>query len=113
MLLTVTSGGPPTGSYAARFAGIEETTHDEFGAGLRWKFEVTQGEQAGKVASRTTGLRPTAKNGCGKMLAGVLGRELRAGEQLDPHQFVGREYLIVVGPTENGSTRVEAVVPKT
>jgi hypothetical protein len=112
MFLTVSNGGPPPGHYLAKFTGIESVTHEEYGPGVKWKWEILQGEHAGKMAARTTGTAASVKNACGKMLAGVLGRELKQGEQVDLDQLVGREFLIVVAPTEGGSTRVEAAVPK-
>jgi hypothetical protein len=110
MLLLVSSGGPPPGNYTASFAGVEPVTNDQYGAGLRWKFQILYGPQAGQIASRTTGTNPTMKNGCGRILAGLLGRELQVGEQIDISLLVGRTYLIVVQTAENGGTRVETVV---
>ena len=107
--LTVTSGeGVPAGSYLATFAGIEPV-NNEFGDGLRWQFTVVAGPQKGCKASRTTQPKPSPKNGCGKVLTGLLGRQLNPGESLDVEQFVGQTYLIVVAQTESGSTRVESV----
>jgi len=34
----VKPGGVPAGNYRARFVGLEDTTHIEYGAGLRFKF---------------------------------------------------------------------------
>lgn len=111
MELLVVSTGPPTGTYAATFAGVEACQHDEFGPGLRWKFAVTTGDCAGQIASRTTGTTPSRENACGRVLASLLGRELRIGEQVDPTTLIGRSYIIVVAPAKNGGTRVETVVP--
>src|SRR5262245_15571090 len=111
MKLKVSAGsGPPAGSYVARFEGVEQTQHETYGEGLRWKFKVLQGPQAGQLASRTTGLKPSAKNGCGKVLAGLVGRALDLDEEIDIVQYVGRTYLIVVQAGEKGGTRVEAVI---
>jgi hypothetical protein len=113
-LLTVGSGGVPVGSYTAEFVGFEnqpENKEKGYGAGLRWKFVIESGPQAGQVASRITQPLPTTKNSCGKILAGLLGRALRDGEQVDPDAFVGKRYMIVVAAGQNGGTRVEAIVP--
>jgi hypothetical protein len=110
MKLKVTSGGVPPGNYTATFAGVDPATHDKYGPGLRWKFTITAGPCAGKVASRVTGQSPSAKNGCGKILSGLLGRPLEVDEEIDPQEFVNRSYLVVVSAGETG-TYVDAVIP--
>lgn len=111
MRLKVGSGGCPVGSYAATFDGCEETTNEQFGAGLRWKWKVTAGPQAGQIAGRTTGTTPTTRNGCGKMLAAVTGKPLNIGDDVDLQEFVGKPYMIIVAATDSGGTRVETAVP--
>ena len=108
-ILTVSSGeGVPAGSYWATFAGVEPV-NNEFGDGLRWQFQVASGPHKGSKTSRTTQPKPSPKNGCGKVLMGLLGRSLNAGETFDVEQFVGKTYLIVVAQTENGGSRVDSV----
>lgn len=111
-VLKITSGGVPVGSYKATFAGYEvqpENKEKGYGAGLRWKFTVTEGPQAGQTASRITGSAPSPKNAAGKILTGLLGRAVAEGEAIDPDTLIGKPYLIVVGAGQNGGTRVEAV----
>jgi hypothetical protein len=108
--LHVTAGGPPPGNYAATFDGVESTEHEEYGPGLRWRFRISQGPHAGEIATRVTGTNPTSKNGCGKVLAALLGRELQMDEDVDVQSCVGRSYLIVVAAAKFGGTRVEAIV---
>ena len=106
-LLTVGSGGVPVGSYTGTFAGIEpQPEHKEkgYGAGLRWKFTIDAGPQKGATASRITSLSPTPKNAAGKLLTGLLGRELKEGEQIDPDQFIGRRFMLVVAAGQGGGT---------
>ena len=113
-LLTVSSGGVPIGNYTGAFAGVEaqpENKEKGYGAGLRWKFNIDAGPQAGQTASRVTGQSPTPKNSCGKMLSGLLGRGLKEGEQIDPDQFLGKRFMIVVEAGQGGGTRIGAVVP--
>jgi hypothetical protein len=113
-LLIVASGGVPVGNYTGSFAGVEpqpENKDKGYGAGLRWKWTIDAGPQAGQTVSRVTGPTPSPKNGCGKVLAGLLGRALKEGEQLDPTQCVGKRYMIVVAAGPQGGTRVEAVIP--
>jgi hypothetical protein len=113
-LLTVGAGGIPVGSYTATFSGIEAqpaNTEKGYGAGIRWKFAIDAGQYSGQSASRITGSSPTPKNGCGKMLGGLIGRALKEGEQIDPDSFIGKRYMLVVAASQGGGTRVEAVVP--
>jgi hypothetical protein len=103
--------GPPAGIYKASFAGVEPTTHDEYGEGARWEFKVSAGEHEGKVSSRTTKRVPGANNLCGRFMAAVIGRQMARGEQVNLAPYVGRIYTIVVADAPNGKgTRVESVV---
>jgi hypothetical protein len=110
MLLKVSAGGPPAGTYDATFDGVEATQHEEFGAGLRWTWTIVQGPQHGQVASRVTNATPTNKNACGRVLAGLVGRKIEPREEIDVQSFVGQRYLIVVQDAERGGTRVETVI---
>ena len=113
-VFTVSSGGVPAGSYTGTFAGTEiqpENKEKGYGVGTRWKFTIDAGPYAGQATSRITGNTPTPKNACGKMLAGLIGRALKEGEQIDPDQFIGKRYMLVVAAGPGGGTRVEAIVP--
>lgn len=112
MEFTVSEGsGPPAGIYRAEFLGVVKTSHDEYGDGARFDFKVIGGEHAGKIASRTSKPTPSAKNVCGKLMAGIIGRAMAPGERVNLAPFIGKVFTIVVGPTQNGqSTRVESVV---
>lgn len=111
--LKVSAGGPPPGAYVARFCGIETTTHNEYGAGLKWTWEVVNGVQAGQKATRVSSPHPTLKNACGKMIAGLLGRALAIGEDTgaEIEKLIGNNYMILVESTESGATRVGSVLP--
>jgi hypothetical protein len=111
-IFTVSSGGVPIGNYTATFAGIEAQPANKekgYAAGLRWKFTIDAGPHAGQTASRITGTTPSPKNGCGKMLSGLIGRALKEGEQIEPDTYIGKRYLLVVAAGQGGGTRVEAV----
>ena len=105
------SGGPPAGIYRAKFQDVEPTEHDEFGDGLKFVFEVVQGDHAGEAATRITSPKPTPKNAAGRMIAGITGKSIAAGEKLDLAPFVGKSYLLQVAETKNGATRIETVMP--
>ena len=105
------SDAVPPGVYKASFAGVERTLHTEYGEGLRFDWKIASGEHAGKTVSRTCRPQPTATNNTGKLIAGLRGEQLRAGEKLSLAIYIGREDTIVVGLGANGtSTRVESIV---
>lgn len=110
LILTVSAGGVPAGSYMAKFLGVEETNND-YGAGLKWLFEVVSGPQKSAKTSRITSPVPSLKNGCGKMLGGITGKPLTSGENVNLDPFIGKTYLIMVITAESGGTRIESVSP--
>lgn len=103
----------PQGTYRAKFLGVEESEHPEFGAGYKWQFEVVdQTVYRGKIAGRSTSKEPSLKNACGRMLQGLTGGQLAVAQEVDIEQFVGRVYTILVGPNSTGNgTRIETVLP--
>lgn len=106
------SSGPPAGIYRATFVGVTKTTHAEFGDGARFDFKVSGGEHDGRIASRTTKTTPSAKNTCGKLMAGLLGAAMKPGERVSLAGCIGRPYTIVVAAAPSGTaTRVEQVMP--
>jgi hypothetical protein len=113
-VFTVSAGGVPAGSYTGTFAGVEpqpENKEKGYAAGVRWKFTIDAGPHAGQSATRVTGSTPSPKNACGKLLSGLIGRALKEGEQIDPDQYRGKRYMLVVAAGQGSGTRVEAIVP--
>ncbi len=110
IILKVSSGGVPAGSYLAKFIGMEPT-NNEFGDGLRWQFEVANGPLKGAKTSRITSQSPTPKNACGKMLSGITGKTLTPGEDVNLDAHIGKTFLVVVINTESGGTRIDSVSP--
>lgn len=108
MKLVLSSGGVPPGSYLAKFIGTEPSDGGQYGPGIKWSFEIVSGRYAGQKICRTTGLLPTLKNGCGKMLIGVSGKAIE-GEEIDLAQFIGRTYLIVLVQRPEGGTSLDSV----
>lgn len=105
-------GGPPAGFYRTRFLTVEPTLHEEYGAGLKFVFEVSEGELKGAQASRITSASPTPKNAAGRMLSGIIGEALVPGQKVDLAPFVGREYLTQVETVPGGtSTRIATIMP--
>lgn len=105
-------GGPPAGNYRATFEGVEQTTHEEYGDGLRWKWKVVDGPQAGVVATRTTSPKPTTGNAAGRLLATMTGTTLAGGQKASVRDCIGKVFLIAVQATKSGTgTRVETAMP--
>jgi hypothetical protein len=105
-------GGPPPGFYKTKFVTVETTEHAEFGAGLKFVFEVIDGDHKGEQATRITSSLPTPKNAAGRMISGISGETLTAGRRVDLAPFVGREYLTQVEATPNGNgSRIATVMP--
>jgi hypothetical protein len=107
MLLKIT-GGVPEGSYLARFANVEPTTN-ALGDGLKWSWQITSGAQSGQTVGCISSSSPTAKNKCGKILSGMMGKSLNAGEECDTSSLIGQTFLIVVGKGDNGGSFVDSV----
>ena len=85
---------PPSGTYLAVLRAVEPALHDLFGAGLRFVFRVEDGPWAGAVVEQTTGRRPTARNACGLLLAGLLGRPLEPGEVVELEALIGHRFEV-------------------
>jgi hypothetical protein len=111
MGFTLKSADVPAGVYSAKFVGVERTTHAEFGGGLKFSFEITDGKYAGKTTTRTTGDKPTPRNVAGKVLAAIAGAKPTDGLAIDADSFIGKAYTVVVGDTESGFTRVNEILP--
>ena len=101
----------PAGIFKVKFQNVEPSNHDEYGPGLKFVFEVTDGEHDGEQATRITSDRPMPKNAAGKMIAGIIGRSLTPNEHIDLEPYVGKTYLGQVEETKNGGTRVASVMP--
>jgi hypothetical protein len=105
-------GGPPVGTYTAVLDSVQTTEHPEYGPGLRFGWKIAMGPYLGTIASRTTNRNPSPSNISGRIMAGLLGRQINPGERVALGECIGRRYMIVVGPGVNGnSTRVESCVP--
>ena len=86
----------PIGSYYAFLCDVVETTHEEYGPGLRWDFEIDRGRYRRTIVSRTTKLEPTNRNSCGKFLSAVSGLPAEEAAQHDTDDFLETLGMIVV-----------------
>lgn len=108
LIIQSTNQPIPQGTYYADFEGVEPYSND-YGPALRWHWKIAQGQYAGSTIQRVTSPKPTSANACGKLLAGLLGKALANGEAVDTASLVGKRYLCVVVPTQNGGSKVETV----
>ena len=117
MEFQVSSGGSsvPIGMYRATFAGHEATpNHPEYGRGVKFIFKVTGGDHDGEDATVICGMEKPAspKNRLGRILGGLAGNPVQAGQTVTVDQYVGKVYLIQVEAAPSGTgTRIATVLP--
>lgn len=101
----VKAAGPPAGHHRATFTDAYEMPPSDNGFGPAMKLVWTLDD--GQEATRICPLVPTARNATGKLLAGLLGRQLEPNADWDITSCIGQRYLVVVEPSESGNgTRV-------
>jgi hypothetical protein len=94
--------GVPVGMYLARFVGVEPITNAKWeGERWRWTWEVTAGPHAGCKADALTQLDISPATQAGRIVAGLLGRAIIPGEDVQAaiNGCSGRPYMVSV---ENG-----------
>jgi hypothetical protein len=104
----------PMGSYTAILKSAEENTHPDYGDGIAFRFQITEGMEAGQepVITCSTERPPTPKNKLGRFLAGFLGRLLQPGESVNEQNFVGKKYVVTIGSNAAGDgTCITSVLP--
>ena len=112
MRFTVSNSSVPVGRYRCKFLGVEATTHVEYGEGMQWGFEIVEGEEKGRKTLRTTKCEATLKNSLGKFLASLKGEKPSAGLEIDPDNFVGKIFDVLVTESQSGeSTRIDSFSP--
>ena len=106
------SGPMPEGMHYAVFTTTESVPAREWEGkqleeGVRWAYEVSVGPHKGRRLSTITGTVPTEKNGCGRILAGMFGRPIKPGEDIDIEPLIGQTFLVNV----QGGKIVTVAVP--
>jgi hypothetical protein len=114
--------GAPAGVYEARFLGVEPMRDDgtprlgrdgkPMPPGVEWNFEIVAGQYTGRRVGRITSSTPTAKNACGTLLDGLLGRRVGVGERVEVSPHVGKMFQVVLGisPTNPERTQVVQII---
>lgn len=111
MAFTMKASGVPVGSYRAKFKRWEQSTHAEYGDRVQFVWEIIDGEHKGAEASRFTGAKLSPKAALAKILGGLTGRKIGIGDEVNPDDYIGKEFLLIVAETESGASRVETVLP--
>ena len=105
------SSGVPVSSYRVKFVKWEQSVHDQYGDRVMFVFVVIGGSEDGEETYRFTSAKLTQKTALGKIASGMAGRKLKKGDDFNPDDYVGKQYLAIVAETESGSTRVESLLP--
>jgi len=95
MAITITAQGTeplPTGEYTVELTAIELST-GQYGDQLRWTFHVPD---KGRNLVAYSNLSASLASKCMKWASALLGRPIRAGEQVDFEALVGKTALAVV-----------------
>ena len=110
-MFTMLCSGLPIGQYLAKFSKWGQSVHEQYGDRCLFEFTVLEGEHKDATSTRFTGAKLTPKSALAKVAAGLAGKKIEIGDDFNPDDYIGREYLIVVSETESGATRVDAILP--
>lgn len=86
------------GNYPASFVGVSKIETKK-GEALRWEFHTDDGKT---ISGLTDAAKPTVKNKLGRWLCALSNARLQPGTEVDPTQYVGRKYILIVSPHESG-----------
>ena len=95
----------PPGTYKASFQGLESTETSK-GPAIRWRFKISEGKHAGQTVSELSDPHATTGNKTGRFLVALSGKSLEGGVKIEPPQYVGRPYLLIIEPKEGGKTKL-------
>jgi hypothetical protein len=101
----------PVGMYLTTYVGVEAITLNNENK-WRWKWKVTTGEYAGREVSALTNQSISPSQLAGRLIAGMLGRALIAGENVQDAigKCAGMAYMVhfASGP-KGGKPQVQLV----
>lgn len=86
----------PTGSHSCELATVEEVKGRFDDLALRWTFECSEGEQAGRQARKTTGTLLAADNALGELIGWLLDQSVRRGLRVRIDDLIGRRFMVTV-----------------
>ena len=106
-----TRPGVRPGTYHGFFSDAAPTSHDDYGPGIRWDFQIDEGTCAGATVSRTTKDIASPANTCGKFWQMVSGLDFEAAAQCDTEEWTGATGTIEVEQSPSGdSVRVATFI---
>jgi hypothetical protein len=85
--------GLPSGRHKAVLDRCEDAEHRDFGPGVKWFFRNESGEES----HQWTGCEMRPGNALHRLAESLAGHKLPTGTPVDPDDFVGRTYEVVVG----------------
>jgi len=90
----------PEGMYVVKLTKLEPQTHAQWGEGIKWNFEITEGEHAGVNITAISSTKVSPKS---KIFSWVqsFGITLEAGQEFDLEELIGR---VVHAKVQNKST---------
>jgi hypothetical protein len=113
-MITICGGfeSVPAGVYQpCIFKALEECETSK-GKAYRWRFETPDNKPITELSDREH--PPTERNKTGRFLAALAGKPPVVGTAVEPNDFVGRKYLVVVSPkagATNGQTGIATFSP--
>jgi hypothetical protein len=112
MLMTISSNSYeslPAGMYRGTFASVEADETSK-GKAWKWKFNVRDPKAEGKTVCEFSDAEgpPTLRNKTGRFLQALAGKALAEGTGINPDDYVGKSYLLVIEPKPDkpGETRL-------
>ena len=104
----------PNGAYLSEFVGVNPFSNDKIQDRFKWVWRVTSGTQTGREATALTDTKITPCTHSGRLIAGMAGRQLVAGEDVSAlvAGFGGKRFMVTVsaGP-KGGKASVQTVSP--
>jgi len=97
----------PCGTYTAKFTDLEKIPTSR-GQAWKWKFEIDEGELAKTKVSELSDAdsRATTANKTGRFLMALTSKSLKDGDTINPAEYIGRRYLLVVSPKGSDKTQI-------
>jgi hypothetical protein len=94
----------PDGAYVGPFKGVEEVNLPDGSFKWRFPWEVQTGAHKGKIASALTDRSINPNTLPGRLISGLLGRAIVAGENVKDavNACVGKTFMVVVQPGPKG-----------
>lgn len=107
----------PPGHYIATYNGVElhpvKKGTPEEGVAYKWTFTITEdGDYRGRrITDLSDNVNPTTANKLGRLLCGLAGKPLAVGTQVDPKDYVGGTYMVIVAPNKAGKPAIYTISP--